>query len=401
MGTSNKKSNKKREKKEQQKEDKNKGKNGDQQIQEKDKEKNKEKNEEQKEKEKEEKEQNEPEQGKKDENVENVQDKKEQIAPKPDEDKADEPKPEQIESDDKEKKEEKKEEKVEQSKDDKPDDAQKEQQIAPKDDDKNKEEQPPKNNDKNKSEEPPKVDDKNKEQQPPKDDDKELDKKEDIKSEDDKKEDKKVEVEEDDKPKLKPIEYPTKEDQQLRYIYQTIKPAKDAEKYLTPKHFQDFLLNESAEMLNDEVMLLFRDRIKQTIKFHKIPDGAWQGWYTKSKDYAKITDILKEHGNNSLNVEVEEIMKKSGETFEKKDSNLEIRISSRTIRGSGRDEHGNFSITGAFRGSDWSSHNASEFAFDKSYPGKHTVKYHGTLHDDLSLQGFWVIPSLKLGGFFY
>merc|ERR1712228_283749 len=93
------------------------------------------------------------------------------------------------------------------------------------------------------------------------------------------------------KSQLKPIEYPTKEDQQLRYIYQTIKPPKDAEKYLTPKHFQEFLLNESAEMLNDEVMLLFRERVKQTIKFHNVPSGAWSGWYTKSKDYSKISAI--------------------------------------------------------------------------------------------------------------
>eukprot|EP01084_Bolivina_argentea_P226740 382969_1 len=111
--------------------------------------------------------------------------------------------------------------------------------------------------------------------------------------------------------KPKPIEYPTKEDQQLRYIYQTIKPPKDAEKYLTPKHFQDFILNESEEMLNDEVMLLFRDRIKLCIKFHKIPDGAWQGWYTVGKDYSKITNILKKDANNSLNVEVETLIKQS------------------------------------------------------------------------------------------
>merc|ERR1712113_1226571 len=98
---------------------------------------------------------------------------------------------------------------------------------------------------------------------------------------------------------------------------------------------------------------------------------------------------------------MQEIMDKSDETFEKKDCNLELKISKRAIRGSGRDEVGSFSINGAFRGSDWSSPHASEFTFDKVYHSRHTVKYHGYLHDDLSLQGFWVIPSTKVGGFFY
>merc|ERR1712228_191450 len=201
------------------------------------------------------------------------------------------------------------------------------------------------------------------------------------------------------KSQLKPIEYPTKEDQQLRYIYQTIKPPKDAEKYLTPKHFQEFLLNESAEMLNDEVMLLFRERVKQTIKFHNVPSGAWSGWYTKSKDYSKISAIIKKSEKEKFNVD--DLMNKSDTKFEKKDSNIELKISKRSIKGSGRDELGSFIINGSFRGSDWSAANASQFEFDKTYHGKHSVKYQGHLHDDLSMQGFWIIPSLKLGGFFY
>merc|ERR1712228_106634 len=201
------------------------------------------------------------------------------------------------------------------------------------------------------------------------------------------------------KSQLKPIEYPTKEDQQLRYIYQTIKPPKDAEKYLTPKHFQEFLLNESAEMLNDEVMLLFRERVKQTIKFHNVPSGAWSGWYTNSKDYSKISAIIKKSEKEKFNVD--DLMNKSDTKFEKKDSNIELKISKRSIKGSGRDELGSFIINGSFRGSDWSAANASQFEFDKTYHGKHSVKYQGHLHDDLSMQGFWIIPSLKLGGFFY
>eukprot|EP01084_Bolivina_argentea_P100352 180202_1 len=180
-------------------------------------------------------------------------------------------------------------------------------------------------------------------------------------------------------PPLKAIEYPKNEDQQLRYIYQTIKPAKDAEKYLTPKHFQDFLLNETREMLHDSAMGMFRDRIKQHIKFHKIPDGAWQGWYTANKDENKIKEIFEKYADkeDKSNIEVEDLMAKSGEKYEKKDSNFELRISSRAIRGSGRDELGNFSITGAFKGSDWSSPEASEFELHKAYPGKHTAKYYG------------------------
>merc|ERR1712223_1835788 len=140
---------------------------------------------------------------------------------------------------------------------------------------------------------------------------------------------------------------------QLRYIYQTIKPAKDANQYLTPKHFQDFLLNESPEMLNDPLMLLFREKIIQHIKFHKLPDGAWQGWITNGKEMSGIKEIVQDNADNKLNVEMDCLIEKSGLNFDKNESKIEIRISSRSIRGSGRDDVGNFTIVGAFKGPDW------------------------------------------------
>merc|ERR1712048_530336 len=94
-------------------------------------------------------------------------------------------------------------------------------------------------------------------------------------------------------------------------------------------------------------------------------------------------------------------MDSCNETFEKIDSNLELKIAKRTIRGSGRDEVGSFSVNGLFRGSDWSSAESSQFQFDKKYHNNQHIKFHGHLHDDLSMQGFWVQHSLKMGGFFY
>ena len=99
--------------------------------------------------------------------------------------------------------------------------------------------------------------------------------------------------------------------------------------------------------------------------------------------FATIRDILAKYGDTGLSLEREVTMERSA------------------IRGSRRDDLGNFSIVGAFCGSDWSAPNASEFEFNKSYPGKHTVQFKGHLHDDLTTQDKWEIASILQGGFFY
>merc|ERR1712217_637485 len=103
-------------------------------------------------------------------------------------------------------------------------------------------------------------------------------------------------------------------------------------------------------MLNDPVMWLFREKIVQHVKFHKLPDGAWQGWMTKGREMTEIQKIVKEHADNKLNMEMDALITKSGVEFDKNESKIEIRISSRSIRGSGRDEVGTFTIVGAFKG---------------------------------------------------
>ena len=261
-------------------------------------------------------------------------------APKPEEkeDKVADDKPkEEPKSDDKESKvDEEKPKEVEPKQEDKPKEAE------PKVDDKSEPEPEAKPEPKKQEDDKPAdTQDKPKEDEPKKEDDKPKDDKaEELKPEDKDKDKDKTKDDEQDKPKeekpeepeLKPIEYPTKEDDQLRYIYQTTKPSKDADRYLNPKHFQDFLLNESRELKNDPVMLLFRERIKQTIKFHKIPNGAWQGWYTEGKDYSSVDDILKTLAEGKLSIPVDELMKKSGFEFEKKESNFEMNIDTRVLK---------------------------------------------------------------------